>query len=61
MLLSQIVWNTSDPLEQGGKIFREASAITDVVKDQLLAVRTGTFPAKADLEKLKKRKVREIY
>jgi hypothetical protein len=42
---------------QGGKIFREASSITDVVKDQLNGVRNGVFPAKADLDKLKKRKV----
>ncbi len=31
--------------------------ISDVVKDQLLAVQKGSFPAKPELEKLKKRKV----
>lgn len=42
---------------QGGKIFREAESITDTVQQHLQGVRQGHFPAKADLDKLKKRKL----
>lgn len=43
--------------DQGGKIFKAAADVTDAVKDQLSAVQAGTFPPKADLDKLKKRKL----
>lgn len=42
---------------QGGKIFRETESVTDTVQEQLQGVRKGHFPAKADLDKLKKRKL----
>ena len=43
--------------EQGGKIFREASSITDTVQAQLQGIARGEIPAKADIDKLKKRKM----
>ena len=39
--------------EQGGKIFREASSITDTVQAQLQGIARGEIPAKADIDKLK--------
>jgi len=52
----QLKWLRIDK-EKGGKIFKEASSVVDSVKDQLVAIKAGTLPAKADLDKLKKRKL----
>ncbi|KAJ1486694.1 tRNA synthetases class II core domain (F)-domain-containing protein [Baffinella frigidus] len=43
--------------DQGGKIFREAGSISDAVQAQLKGITSGELPAKADIEKLKKRKM----
>uniref|UniRef100_A0A7S0TVX7 phenylalanine--tRNA ligase n=2 Tax=Hemiselmis andersenii TaxID=464988 RepID=A0A7S0TVX7_HEMAN len=42
---------------QGGRIFRDKDSVEDVVQGQLQGVRGGHFPPKADLDKLKKRKL----
>eukprot|EP00960_Hanusia_phi_P058205 763811-Hanusia_phi.AAC.9 len=47
-------------VEQGGKIFKETASIEDVVQKQLSDVKKGVFPSKADLDKLKKRKVGDL-
>ena len=43
--------------EQGGKIFKEVPSISDAVQEQLKQIQAGTLPAKADIDKLKKRKM----
>jgi hypothetical protein len=43
--------------DKGGKIFKEVASITDAVQDQLKLVQGGKLPPKADVDKLKKRKM----
>ena len=43
--------------DKGGKIFKEVAAITDAVQDQLKIIEGGKLPPKADVDKLKKRKM----
>jgi len=42
---------------QGGKIFKEVPSITDNVQAQLKLISEGKLPPKADIDKLKKRKM----
>ena len=43
--------------ERGGKIFKMVPSVTDAVQEQLKLIAAGKLPAKADIDKLKKRKM----